>query len=64
MKLPPHLFSGKKSGIRLRDLKTGLAFTLFGSVLGTLLLQITNIEILKKTSSVLFVGRVPDEFNY
>lgn len=38
----------KNSGVRLMSLKAGLGFTLLGSILGTLLLQVTRIDILKK----------------
>ena len=38
----------KKNKINFNSLKVGLAFTLLGSVLGTVLLQFTHVEVLKK----------------
>jgi uncharacterized membrane protein YfcA len=46
----------KKMGIQLSSLKTGLAFTLAGSVLGTLLLQVTHVELLKKLVPVFLLA--------
>jgi uncharacterized membrane protein YfcA len=38
----------KKIQIDFKALRTGLLFTLLGSVLGTVLLQVTQVEVLKK----------------
>ena len=38
----------RKNNLNLKQLKTGLLFTLLGSIAGTLLLQVTQVELLKK----------------
>lgn len=46
----------KKSSIRMSDLKQGLLFTLLGSIMGTLLLQVTEVSVLKKLVPVFLLG--------